>query len=328
MSYCRNQATLLASGAATAMAIALMAGGLLSQHAVQAKAKAAAPSAPRSAIYRLSARQDTSTRLGITGVPAYVVAPNGSRRGFYITSCGLVGQWATWGLQPGDLLISVDNHSIQGGQQADSALANLKSSSVVVLFARLDDDGRPVFLQKRGTYMAVNAPSSASSGNNFVGASGSGGGGGGGAQSKFPHESLASLEQEMVGLVNRDRAAGHLSALSVNSALSRVARDYAEYMIKTHRFAHVDDQGRDPNARAKQGGINVPVAENLSAQPLGMSSEREIVASSESQMMNEPPNQQNHRGNILDANAQFIGIGMARDGKTLMIVQEFTAASP
>lgn len=324
MSFARNQSALIASGMtigalfATAM--------VMDGSTAEAKGKpAAAARTPKSAIYSLSTRQETSVRLGITGVPAYVVASNGSRRGLYITSCGSIGQWSTWGLQPGDLLISVDNHGIVGGRQADSALADLKSGNVLVVFARLDDDGRPTFLQKRGTYMAITTNAPGTSSNGIVSAASPSSSG----QSRFPHESIAALEQHMVSLVNRDRSSiGHLGSVSVSSALSRIARDYAEYMIKRHVFAHVDDQGRDPNARAKQGGVNVSVSENLSAQPLGMSSEKDIVASSESQMMNEPANQQNHRGNILDPNAQYIGIGMARDGKTLMIVQEYSAASP
>jgi uncharacterized protein YkwD len=278
--------------------------------------------AARLGIFSLSTRSQSSRALGASGVPAYVATARGSRRGFYITAVGTGGNWRRMGLQPGDLLISVNNRIITDASQADSVLSSINGPADVTI-ARTDDDNVPQFVNLRvsvsGSDVAAKSNYASTYASSPVG----------GKPSAPPQDSINSLESYALDLVNADRLReGKTHALHMHPGLQKLARDYAQYMLERHLFAHVDDQGRDPGVRAKQHGIRPGVFENLSFQQYGWGNDRQMVDAAEKSMMAEPPNQMNHRGNILSPNHQHIGIGIARDSNVLMMVQEFTDADP
>lgn len=277
----------------------------------------AAVAAPQQYIFSRSTKQSASTKLGITGVPAYVVMPQGTKRGVYVTSAEPNGFWRSIGLRPGSVLVSLDNRVVESPSGIDSVLSSKATSVVAYTYIKMVG-GRPQEVSGKSLYS---------------GQSSSGGGGytsGPSSASSYVSDrtSIGELESHMTKLINRDRAAnGGLSALSESSKLSQLARSYAEYMLKKGSFGHVDPDGRDPNDRAKQNGITCGVAENLAFQSR-IRLDKESVERAQEHFMNEPPNQQNHRGNILSPQAQYVGVGIAKNDKTVMMVQEFTNVSP
>jgi uncharacterized protein YkwD len=139
-------------------------------------------------------------------------------------------------------------------------------------------------------------------------------------------EPVPDLEAYMVELVNRDRAANHVSPpLRVNPALTKVAREHALDMIKNKYFEHADKQGRSPRDRANAAGITAMVHENISQSYASVpgTSAKELVSRCEAQMMGEPPNVFNHRGNILGTSHRTVGIGVYFTGTLVMTDQEF-----
>ncbi|HEY9788832.1 MAG TPA: CAP domain-containing protein [Candidatus Obscuribacterales bacterium] len=272
----------------------------------------------RQGIFAYSNKQETSLVLGATGVPAYVASASGSRRGFYIMSVFNGGNWRRMNLQPGDLLISVDNQVITSGAQADSVLKGMTTGNRNVVFCRLDDDGRPQFTTSKASISAVEITPVANSDRLRPISHQSG-----------QHESIEALESYAIELVNADRARnGNLPPVKSNATLNKLARDYAQYLVDHKIFAHVDDQGRDPAVRARQHGVNAGIYENLAFQQYGWGNERQMINASEKSMINEPEGQHNHRSNILGAERQYIGVGVATDGHELMLVHEFTNTDP
>lgn len=136
------------------------------------------------------------------------------------------------------------------------------------------------------------------------------------------------LGQFMLALVNRDRQQAGSETLVESPRLSRLAQDYAEYMLRNGSFAHVDPAGRNPQDRAALHGINVRVSENLAWQMSNFEEPEILIKRAQASMMAEPPNEMNHRYNILNPRSRFIGIGVARQGDKIMIVQEFSEQVP
>lgn len=132
----------------------------------------------------------------------------------------------------------------------------------------------------------------------------------------------------MLLLINADRRQAlpekPLQPLILSPALSRVARQYAEDMVKRRFYGHVDPEGRKMPYRLGLAGVTTGArGENLAG---GYQS----PDAAETAFMSEPPdNPDNHRGNILNPHYNYVGIGIARDKDgMLMIVQQFSAAAP
>ena len=121
--------------------------------------------------------------------------------------------------------------------------------------------------------------------------------------------------QEVIDLVNAERAAEGLSPLSSDATLATMAEDYACEMIEDEFFAHVNpDTGSTPVTRADEHGyVYDEVGENLA---VGYDSPAEVMVA----WMNSP----GHRANILHDSYTEMGVGVrvALDGQTYW-VQEF-----
>lgn len=89
------------------------------------------------------------------------------------------------------------------------------------------------------------------------------------------------------------------------------------------RFSCLTAYTVSPQDRARRAGIG-GVFENISMAN-GITDVSSAAEDSERQMMAEPPNQQNHRGTILNPTVTSVGIGIAisKDGGFYM-VQEFS----
>ena len=281
-----------------------------SAHAAKPKASAAA--GPKQYIYSRSARQSTSRFMGVTGVPAYIALPSGSRTGVYVTGAESSGFWRVIGLRPGSILIMLDNRRMESPSAIDSFLQSKGRGQVQYTFARVVG-GEPKIFSGSSNYSGeASLPASTASVS--------------GSSIEHPisdSTSISELESHMVKLINRDRAANGIGSVSSSSSLSNLARSYAEYMLQKGSFSHVDPDGRNPNDRAKQAGITGGVSENLSYQSRGLMPDKDMVERAQAGMMSEPPNQQNHRGTILNPALSSVGVGIARNKGTIMMVQEY-----
>ena len=114
----------------------------------------------------------------------------------------------------------------------------------------------------------------------------------------------ASLEQEILALVNAERAKQNLSALTINWELSRVAKLKCEDMRDNNYFSHDSPTYGSPFDMINQFGISYTTAgENIAA---GQATAEAVM---ESWM-----NSEGHRENILSSEYSELGVGYAEGG--------------
>lgn len=126
---------------------------------------------------------------------------------------------------------------------------------------------------------------------------------------------VESLDDQVLQLVNLERAKAGLDPVVKSETLSKFAGDYACRMIEGGFFAHTDpDTGYGPGERAAAGDYAFwSVGENLAAgQPTAADVMRVWMESD------------SHRANILDSRWKEIGIGVRTGGEfSIYWVQEF-----
>lgn len=114
---------------------------------------------------------------------------------------------------------------------------------------------------------------------------------------------LTNVEQELVNLVNKQRAAAQLPALRVNARLLLAARNHSVNMARQGTGAHVLD-GKGPGERLRDVGYRARRwGENIA---WGARTAQQVMAG----WMQSPP----HRANILQRGVDEIGVGMAVAG--------------
>lgn len=121
------------------------------------------------------------------------------------------------------------------------------------------------------------------------------------------------LEQEMLDLINEERAREGLSPLVMDEQLVDVARNHSEDMFERGYFAHVTAEGITPFDRMRAAGVDYQVAgENLA--------HAATLSIAHTGLMNSP----GHRANILRPEFGRVGIGIMDGGEYgLMITQNF-----
>lgn len=129
---------------------------------------------------------------------------------------------------------------------------------------------------------------------------------------------LASLEQEVIRLVNIQRANNGLGALTYNWQAARVARIKSQDMINNRYFAHTSPVYGSPFKMMESFGLRFSAAaENIAK---GQRTPQEVMNS----WMNSP----GHRANILSRSVTQIGVGAAKDSNgTLHWTQLFLKPS-
>jgi uncharacterized protein YkwD len=112
-----------------------------------------------------------------------------------------------------------------------------------------------------------------------------------------------SLTQQVVTLVNKERANANLNALTINTSLQTSAQNYSTQMANQNFFSHTAPNGETFQQRIiKAGYTNYRwIAENIAA---GQSTSEEV--------MRGWMNSTGHRNNILNPNAKEVGIGYAQ----------------
>lgn len=109
-------------------------------------------------------------------------------------------------------------------------------------------------------------------------------------------------ENEVIKLVNVERAKAGLPALKTNWELSRVARYKSQDMIDKNYFSHTSPTYGSPFDMMKNFGLSYRTAgENIA---MGQRTPSEVVTA----WMNSP----GHRANILNASFTEIGVGLAK----------------
>lgn len=113
-----------------------------------------------------------------------------------------------------------------------------------------------------------------------------------------------SFEEQVVSLVNAQRAANGLSALKLSTALSNAARAKSQDMHDLNYFSHTSPTYGSPFDMLKSFGISYSTAgENIA---MGYATPEAVVNG----WMNSP----GHRANILNASFTQIGVGYVADG--------------
>ena len=113
----------------------------------------------------------------------------------------------------------------------------------------------------------------------------------------------AAAETAMLELLNRERVAQGLVALTVDERLRQAARDHSDEMVRERYFAHESPAHGSPFDRMLRAGARFGAAgENLAFAP--------NVETAHRGLMNSPE----HRKNILTPNFRRVGIGVMRAG--------------
>ena len=121
-----------------------------------------------------------------------------------------------------------------------------------------------------------------------------------------------SYEEQVVALVNEQRAANGLQPLTLSTALSNAARTKSQDMHDHHYFAHESPTYGSPFEMLTSFGIRYRTAgENIA---MGYATPEAV--------MNAWMNSSGHRANILNASYTQIGVGYVADGNYW--TQEFT----
>lgn len=115
---------------------------------------------------------------------------------------------------------------------------------------------------------------------------------------------LTADEQEIFNLVNAQRTAAGLVALSIDTEVQNVARDKAQDMVDNNYFSHTSPIYGSPFDMMKSYGIKYKAAgENIAGN------------SSNSGAVNAWMNSEGHKANILSNNYNYTGIGVVSSPK-------------
>ncbi|MBD8026775.1 SafA/ExsA family spore coat assembly protein [Ureibacillus sp. Re31] len=135
-----------------------------------------------------------------------------------------------------------------------------------------------------------------------------------GQKINVPEQEGQAVEQEVVRLVNVERANAGLPALKSDWELARVAEDKSQDMADKNYFSHTSPTYGSPFTMMKNYGITYKSAGENIAQ--GQRTASEVVKAW--------MNSEGHRANILNKNFTHIGVGYVADGNywTQMFIQK------
>ncbi|MGL5010914.1 MAG: CAP domain-containing protein [Paracoccaceae bacterium] len=140
------------------------------------------------------------------------------------------------------------------------------------------------------------------------------------------------LELLMLDLINQERAAAGLNALTIDDDLNTSSEDHSAWMLESDVFSHTGANGSTSTDRITAAGYDLE-GSWATAENIGWQSERgaegleDDVAAIHTNLMNSP----GHRANILDPNLEEIGIGIEQgaftvegvDYDAVMVTQNF-----
>lgn len=122
-----------------------------------------------------------------------------------------------------------------------------------------------------------------------------------------------ALEQQMLALVNQERARQGLPALHADAELTQVARAHSRDMLARGYFSHVSPEGQDVSARLREARVAYLAAGENLAHAASLTQAHEGLMKSPG-----------HRANILRPAFGRVGIGILDAGRHgLMVTQNF-----
>lgn len=135
-----------------------------------------------------------------------------------------------------------------------------------------------------------------------------------GQKINVPTQENASVEQEVLNLVNQERAKAGLTPLKNDWELARVAEHKSQDMAAKNYFSHTSPTYGSPFTMMQNYGIKYKSAGENIAQ--GQTSAAQVV--------NAWMNSSGHRANILNKNFTHMGVGYVKDGNywTQMFIQK------
>jgi uncharacterized protein YkwD len=148
------------------------------------------------------------------------------------------------------------------------------------------------------------------------------------AQGEGPvDETRFVLRNELVRMINRDRARYGLGAVELDATTSVLADAYCRQQIRNGTTGHFTTNGEAPYMRYSFAGGNDAVSENAAAWSASYNfTDRalyEMMRRSEEAMMEEKAPHDGHRKTILDPHANYVGIGLAWERGEFRLTQEF-----
>lgn len=117
---------------------------------------------------------------------------------------------------------------------------------------------------------------------------------------------------QMLNLVNEERTSRGLNPVDYSNELTYMGELHSRDMIARNFFSHDNPDGGSIDIRRKELGIQTFVGENIS--------KNISIEASHNSLMQSPP----HRANILNPAWNRLGIGIAKDGNTYYVSQEFS----
>lgn len=281
-----------------------------------------------------------SKALGVETIAANVLFHSVKNPGLYINSAPAPGSLAKrMGLKQGNVLLTLDGFSANTAEAVDRWMSRRPEKPLQFTYSVVQN-GHPKLYEKRLSHPpkaeAFEAHAASTVGSMH-----------GNESSSTPSASLTpydlattpsgsgnysteELEAYDLTLINQARRSEGSPEVQSDHALAKLARDYADYMMQhPDRYVnpqftpHVDLQGRIPQMRASDAGINREVHENLNLKSRGRYDDKILVQQAHERMMAEPAGQHNHRSIMLDPGAKAVGIGIARKGTLLYLVEEF-----
>ncbi len=133
---------------------------------------------------------------------------------------------------------------------------------------------------------------------------------------------LERTRELIATLTNQFRSQHGRGALKINSRLARSAQDFAEYLARTDTFSHTAD-GKGPSQRIREHDYpSCLIAENIGWEYNSAGFTTTALARAFITGWRHSPE---HRRNMLDADLDEIGVGVARSTKTgrYYAVQDF-----
>jgi uncharacterized protein YkwD len=122
-----------------------------------------------------------------------------------------------------------------------------------------------------------------------------------------------TTQQQVIDIVNRERAAGGCGPVTANPRLTSAAQLHSADQAAHNRMSHDGSDGSSPWQRAERAGYDNAIGENVAA---GYGSAAAVMDG----WMNSP----GHRNNIMNCDAEAIGVGVASSsGGTLYWTQMF-----
>ena len=122
-------------------------------------------------------------------------------------------------------------------------------------------------------------------------------------------------ERGLFEAVNRERKASGVSVLHWDEALAAAARKHAQEMAKRQAVEHnFSGEPTLPSRATKAGARFISISENVVQAVSAKAAHSRFMHSA------------NHKANILDSDIDSVGIGVARHGAKLFVVQDFSKA--